>query len=184
MSGEAGRDIMSKAEEYLYKRISILSEEKQILNSKIQNIELEMQEIDSKIIEMKNNLDIAFEIFSPRTKKNDFIRTEIDSLTERNKELQQKLDDLQQQFVLVEGDIFIIQDALNNEESGEKTDDNENEKQDLDIVEDEIKENINSTYVGNINDGIKVLEQYEIEKQKIANGIKNSSIQMLILDTK
>ena len=98
---------MTKAESYLYDRLDMLSDEKVILITKI-NIE----EINTKIEELSKDVDDAFDFFSPRAKKNDFIRDEIESLNVKKQELSKLIEDLNKQSVLVDEDIFIIKDAL------------------------------------------------------------------------
>lgn len=60
---------ITKAESYLLERLEMLSDEKVIIITKINNIDIELEEIDSKIVEIQKDVDEAFEIFSPRAKK-------------------------------------------------------------------------------------------------------------------
>mgnify|MGYP006874672759 CR=1 FL=1 len=76
----------TKSERYLKNRLVKLIDEKTILVSKINNIEIQIEEIDLKINEISKDVDNSFEIFSPHAKKNDFIRDEIDKLKESKKD--------------------------------------------------------------------------------------------------
>ena len=62
---------MEKMKKYLESRLELLSNEKVDLISKVNEINLELEEIDFKINDVKKNMDDAVEIFSPRRKKNE-----------------------------------------------------------------------------------------------------------------
>ncbi len=122
---------MTRVEKYLYKRIDILSEEKVTLITKINKIAIEIEEIDSKIEEILNDLDSAYEIFSPKPKKNDFNKKEIDNLNKRKEELTALRDEFVNQCMIVEEDIAEIKDSL----------DDENEDSDeVDLIEEHRKD--------------------------------------------
>lgn len=156
---------MTKAESYLYDRLDMLSDEKVILITKINNIEIEIEEINIKIEELSKDVDDAFDFFSPRAKKNDFIRDEIESLNVKKQELSKLIEDLNKQSVLVDEDIFIIKDAL-----GEN-----------DLTEEEIKKAKDAIEKSHERDslGMKILELQESERQRIARELDDSTVQML-----
>lgn len=156
---------MTKAENYLYDRLKILSDEKVIIITKINNIEIEVEEINHKITEISKDVDDTFEIFSPRVKKNDFIRGEIESLKEKRDELLKKLEDLNNQSSLVDGDILLIKDALGENEAYEE----EIDKAKNDIYEVHRKNTI----------GLSILEMQENERQRIARDLHDSIVQVL-----
>ena len=63
---------ISKANGYLLNRLESLREEKIIIDTKMKKIEYEINVVSEKIKEMSENIDITFEIFSPRMKENSF----------------------------------------------------------------------------------------------------------------
>ena len=139
----------TKSERYLKNRLVKLIDEKTILVSKINNIEIQIEEIDLKINEISKDVDNSFEIFSPHAKKNDFIRDEIDKLKESKKDLLETYDNLNKHSELLDEDIISLK--VNNLES-------------------EYSEN---------NIGIKILEDQESERKRIANELHDSTIQVL-----
>lgn len=157
----------TKSERYLKNRLVKLTDEKTILVSKINNIEIQIEEIDLKINEISKDVDNSFEIFSPHAKKNDFIRDEIDKLKESKKDLLETYDNLNKHSELLDEDIAIIKDAL-----GEDTD-----YDDEDIISLKVN-NLESEYSEN-NIGIKILEDQESERKRIANELHDSTIQVL-----
>ena len=80
---------ISKAEEYLLKRLEMLSDEKIILVTKVNKLNIEIEQIDAMIKQIAQDVDTAFEIFSPRQKKNDFAKQEIDKLLSHKEELKE-----------------------------------------------------------------------------------------------
>ena len=151
---------MTKVEKYLYKRIDSLSEEKVVLITKINKIAIEIEEVEQKMEEMSKDLDMAFEIFSPKPKKNDFNRNEIEKLGRRKEELINLRDEFVKQCMTVEEDIVEIRESL-----GEEFD------EDLIYDIDEKKEN---TVVG-----LKILDEQEMEKQEFATKLNESTYSVL-----
>ena len=64
---------------------------------------------------MKSNIDDSFEIFSPRTKKYDFTKNEIESLENRIDELNSLKEEYQNKIDELSNDISEINDILNDE---------------------------------------------------------------------
>lgn len=151
---------MTKIEKYLYKRLDYLSEEKVNLITKINKVALEIEEVEQKIVEMSNDMDLAFEIFSPKPKKNDFNRKEIEKLEVRKEELVSLRDEFVKQCMTVEEDIVEVKESL-----GEEFD----EELLYDI--DEKKE---KTVIG-----LKILEGQELEKQELATSINETTNSVL-----
>lgn len=110
---------MSMAEDYLYERREMLSGEKVKLITEINEIDLEREETEDKIRELEQSIDDSFEVFSPRTRKNDFVRNEIISFKERLEELllikKQKIEHLE----LVDNDLQMINEALGDRDDEE-----------------------------------------------------------------
>ena len=104
---------------------------------------------------MSNNMDIAFEIFSPRPKKNDFNKNEIERLNTRKEELITLRDEFVKQCMVVEEDIVEIREAL-----GEDFDE--------DLIYDVNENKEEMVY------GFKILDGQEIEKQELAADINDS----------
>ncbi len=151
---------MTKTEEYLYKRLDSLSEEKVVLITKINKIAIEIEEVEGMIDDMSRELDIAFEIFSPKPKKNDFNKKEIERLENRKEELTALRDEFVQQCMIVEEDIVEIRESL-----GEDFD------EDLIYDVNEVKEEM--VY------GYKILDDQEKEKQELASNLNNKSVGIL-----
>ncbi len=103
---------MTKAEEYLYERVEDLTEEKVSLISKINKLVLELEEIDYKLEEMQSELDDAFEVFSPRARKNEFVKGEIENLSRSRDEICIIKEQLENQCFFVDDDINKIREAL------------------------------------------------------------------------
>ena len=117
---------MNKAEKYLNERMTFLSNERVILLAKIDETELEIKETEYKIKDLKNSIDDAFEVFSPRTRKNDFIKNEIDCLEREIDALISLRDEYKEKAEGALKDIDIIKDALR-ENIDEKSDENSSE---------------------------------------------------------
>ena len=150
---------MTKTEKYLKNRLESLSEEKVNLITKINKITIEIEEVDNKIDEMLSNMDSAFEIFSPKPKKNDFNKKEIDRLNNRKEELLVLRDEFVNQCNVVEEDILSIKDALG-----------EDCEEDYNFEEEDIIQKKETLY------GFGILEKQETEKQRIANEISDITI--------
>lgn len=154
----------AKAEAYLYDRLDMLSDEKVSLVTKLNKIQIEIEEIDIKIAQMSEDVDTAFEVFSPRPKKNDFVKIEIDKLTKRKEELKELFSDFSEQLVSIDEDIDVIREAL-----GEAPEDGEEI-----YIRGETKDNIDEQMYG-----IKILEQQENERGRIARDLHDSVVQVL-----
>ena len=103
---------ISKAEEYLLKRLEMLSDEKIILVTKVNKLNIEIEQIDAMIKQIAQDVDTAFEIFSPRQKKNDFAKHEIDKLLSHKEELKETVASLTESANELEEDIQAIREAL------------------------------------------------------------------------
>ena len=110
--------------------------------------------------EMSKDLDIAFEIFSKKPKKNDFNRNEIEKLGKRKEELTNLRDEFVKQCMTVEEDIVEIRESL-----GEEFDE--------DLIYD-IEEKKEKTVVG-----LKILDEQEMEKQEFATRLNESTYSVL-----
>lgn len=154
----------AKAEAYLYDRLEMMTDEKVMLITKLNKIQIEIEETDAKIKEMCQDVDTAFEVFSPRPKKNDFAKLEIEKLMRRKEELKELFSDFSEQCVLVEEDIKLIREAL-----GENPEDGE---------EIFVREENESSPVQKIY-GIEILEQQEQERSRIARDLHDSVVQAL-----
>ncbi len=151
-----------KAEEYLSNRLEVLSDEKVLLTKKLNKISLEIDEIYNKIISMEGEVDKAFDVFSPRPKKNEFIRNEIEKLEKHKDELLTTSSQIKEQCIYLDSEIDLISEAL-----GENKKDNEE-------YIDNSKENfLNKTY------GLRVLESQEEERKRIARELHDSIVQVL-----
>ncbi len=158
---------MTKAEGYLCDRLDLLSDEKVMIITKINNIEIEIEEVSSKMAEISGDVDETFEFFSPRDKKNDFIRDEITKLSEYRDKLKEELKSLQIQSDIVDEDISLIKDAL-----GEEI------LEDVEI--DDIHQNKERCELDSFDlSGIRVLEQQEVERQRIARDLHDTTVQVL-----
>lgn len=133
---------MNKAEIYLSERMNFMSNERAMLLTKIDEADLEIKEIEYKITDLKNSIDDAFEIFSPRTRKNDFIKNEIKSLENEIDNLTALKDKYNKKIQEISDDIEIIRDILEDTAkendmdiiSDDMTDDDEDFKDNHNIV--------------------------------------------------
>lgn len=156
---------ISKAEEYLLKRLEMLSDEKIILVTKVNKLNIEIEQIDAMIKQIAQDVDTAFEIFSPRQKKNDFAKHEIDKLLSHKEELKETVASLTESANELEEDIQAIREAL-----GQPIEIN-----DIDIED----EYIESVYYEDTTYGMKILEQQENERSRIARDLHDSVVQVL-----
>ena len=156
---------ISKAEEYLLKRLEMLSDEKIILVTKVNKLNIEIEQIDAMIKQIAQDVDTAFEIFSPRQKKNDFAKQEIDKLLSHKEELKETVASLTESANELEEDIQAIREAL-----GQPVEIN-----DIDIED----EYIESVYYEDTTYGMKILEQQENERSRIARDLHDSVVQVL-----
>lgn len=107
--------IMDKAEKYLNERLNLLSDERAELLTKIEETNLEAKEIECKVKDLQENIDDAFQIFSPRTKKNDFIKNEIEELNKKINALKKIRDDYEEKANSLLEDINVIKDVLSDD---------------------------------------------------------------------
>lgn len=156
---------ISKAEEYLLKRLEMLSDEKIILVTKVNKLNIEIEQIDAMIKQIAQDVDTAFEIFSPRQKKNDFAKQEIDKLLSHKEELKETVASLTESANELEEDIQAIREAL-----GQPVEINN-----IDIED----EYIESVYYEDTTYGMKILEQQENERSRIARDLHDSVVQVL-----
>lgn len=189
---------MTKAENYLSNRLSMLSDEKIIITTKINNLDIEIEEINEKIREISNDMDDTFEIFSPRVKKNDFIRDEIQKLKNNREELSRNKEKLCEQTKMVDKDIKIIKDALSekllaiNSEKNSQIEDYSNSNSEIQSESEEpdsnlnISNNIKQQDLDNVDKmytkntlGIHILKYQENERQRIARDLHDSTVQVL-----
>ncbi len=154
---------ITKAESYLYERLEMLSDEKVMLITKLNKIQIEIEETDNMIAAMAEDVDTAFEVFSPRPKKNDFAKEGIAKLEKRKDELKLLKKDFAEQLMKLEGDINVIRDALGEApESGEEV-----------FYSDEVEDSEAKLY------GIQILESQEAERKRIARDLHDSIVQVL-----
>jgi len=164
---------MKKSTEYLLFRLDSLNDEKYVMESKKQKVSYEINGIREKIREMMDNVDAAYEIFSPIPKENSFAQEEIDSLKQREKEMIELYESYEEQLRLLEADSATIRQALE-EEGYESTEDYYYDYKDFPegLRADE-------TDAGETLYGVKILEKQELERQRIARDLHDSSVQVL-----
>ncbi len=160
---------ISKANSYLLNRLESLREEKIIIDTKMKKIEYEINVVSEKIKEMSENVDITFEIFSPRMKENSFSREEIELLKVRRAELEKLNSGYFEQLDMINQDIQLIVEALKEF----RPDMNINEENYITYEGTEEQNEDDTLY------GIKILEKQELERNRIARELYDSSIQIL-----
>lgn len=175
---------MNRAEKYLNERMNYISNERVILLTKIDETDLEIKEIEYKISDLRNSIDDTFEIFSPRTRKNDFLKNEIECLKKKIDTLTSLKDEYKVKADEISEDIDIIKDIL----SDNTEEDNEDN---LDIYDDEIYDNktqsedsidmvnFNSETLVNNSFNDKEKERLLIEKERLllAGKIEEKTLQ-------
>ena len=174
--------IMDKAEKYLNERLNLLSDERAELLAKIKEMDLEAKEIECKVKDLQGNIDDAFQIFSPRTKKNDFIKNEIEELNKEINALKKLRDDYEEKANSLLEDINVIKDILSD---GVICDETECD----DIQSDEIcfegmtlkNNNLEKLSSGNIALSKDVMERLIVEKERllIAGKIEEKILQSI-----
>ena len=160
-----------KAEEYFVNCLANLSDEKKELSVNINMIKAELEETDIKIAEIKENIDKAYEVFSPRLKSNDFAANEIEKLTKDKEKLLESLQLASERYEEIEKNISIFDEILTSPE--EDSDDEQSDLDESDILEDEISNN--QGLEEKFRElGIELLEKYNLEEEKIADMLINS----------
>ncbi len=154
---------ITKAESYLDNRLETLSDERALLITKLNKTQLEIDEIDNKILAMRDEVDKAFEVFSPRPKKNDFAKLEIEKLEKHKGELELLIEELLERRHVIEEDIKLIREAL-----GEEI-----EECDELLLDEENGKNYEEVY------GLQILESQEAERKRIARDLHDSIVQVL-----
>lgn len=154
---------ITKAESYLYDRLEMLSDERVLLITKLNKIHIEVEETDNKIVAMKEEVDKAFEVFSPRPKKNDFVKIEIEKLEKRKDELILLSEEISEQCAVINEDISAIREAL-----GEEVEESE------EVYVSEKQEKTRKELYG-----IQILESQEAERKRIARDLHDSIVQVL-----
>ena len=156
---------ISKAEDYLLRRLEMLSDEKIILDTKINKTNIEIEQIDAMIKQIAQDVDTAFEIFSPRQKKNDFAKQEIDKLLAHKEELKETVANLSENASVLEEDIQAVREALG---------------QPVELTNNYIEEQyVEDIYYEDTTYGMKILEQQENERSRIARDLHDSVVQVL-----
>ena len=155
-----------KAEEYLANRLEKLSDEKLLIDTRIGKLNIEIEELDTMVKLVSQEVDTAFEIFSPRQKKNDFAKQEIDKLLSHKEELKEEKAELTEKSNELLEDINSLKEAL-----GYVADEEMEEETIEDVSGEETFEN--NSY------GLKILEQQENERSRIARDIHDSVVQVL-----
>ena len=155
-----------KAEEYLTNRLEKLSDEKLLIDTRIGKLNIEIEELDTMVKLVSQEVDTAFEIFSPRQKKNDFAKQEIDKLLSHKEELKEEKAELTEKSNELLEDINSLKEAL-----GYVADEEMEEETIEDVSGEETFEN--NSY------GLKILEQQENERSRIARDIHDSVVQVL-----
>lgn len=173
---------MSKAEMYLNDRIILLSEERTELLTKMEEVDLEIRETENKIKALQDSIDDAFEVFSPRTKKNDFIKCEIESLNKKILVLRNLRDDYEEKTKKLLEDINIIKDALgkNNDEKGTEIFDENVVDNDIDDAsENNMINDVGSEAINNEISSGEAMEKLVVEKERllIAGKIEEKTLQ-------
>jgi len=162
----------SKANSYLINRLESLREEKIIIDTKMKKIEYEINVISEKIQEMSENVDITYEIFSPRMKETSFSREEIEMLKIRRGELEKLHAEYEEQLSMVDEDIELIVDALK-EFRPEITFSDDKYITGSPVNDEDANREEDIIY------GIKILEKQEFERNRIARDLYDNSIQVL-----
>lgn len=150
---------MSKVESYLSQRLEKLNNEQIRINDDIEMSLIEINEMDLLKAEISKSLDDTFEVFSPRRKKSDFVKSELDTLEKKKKEKYEFISKSRE-------DLVEIQEEINQ----------------LREVVDELNET-KTTLVKDSKDfkiyGLDSLKRQELEQERIARDLHDSIVQTL-----
>lgn len=177
---------MDKAEKYLNNRISILTVEKAELLTKIEETDLEVSEMECKIKNLQENIDDTFQIFSPRTKKNDFIKNEIEGLNNKIISLKKIRGEYEEKVNSLSDEINDIKEILNIDVYADKAECNDIQNEEIEEAEEISSDDIAYKNTGldsldstNVNLSEITMEQLIIEEQRlfIAGKIEDKTLQ-------
>ncbi len=158
---------MNSAEGYIHKRLDLLSDDKAVIVTKNKEIEIEINEIHNKITNLKSGIDDAYDVFSPRGKKNDFEKKEIEICEKRIKELSELQIKYNEQIKYYDEEINIINNILTDIENSAK-------EQEIGLSEDAQNKENDIT----IN-GINIVKGQEYEIKRVAMELHDSTVQVL-----
>ncbi len=167
---------MGPAEEYLHNRLDKLTEDRTDLIEKINQLDIEIEETEYSIKDLEARVDDAFEIFSPRTKKNDFVKKEIDRFKERLSELLALKDEYSEQANSLLNDINILSETLTNAEEKACNENHLNDEQKQDLEDDDFKD---EKADDSLIKGLRILEKVENENSRLALNIQDNIIQSI-----
>lgn len=166
---------MCKIVNYLNNRLAMLLEKKDSYNDKLNKINLEKEEIQKKIEELKGNIDEAYDIFSPRKKKNDFVKEEIEELEAEADICNEKIKDYKEKIRIIEEDAECIKDALEEKNTAESIEDDNNGINETNDTKNEIKQENKFSIVN----GFEIIKREEAEKKCIAANIQSGVVEVI-----
>lgn len=103
---------LTNAEKYLKNRISAINISRKNLCEKYNKTQIEVVEIDNQIKSLINKIDMAYEIFSPKTNESSFNRKEIKDLETKKVVILQEGISLHKEIIELEAEIKEIDTAL------------------------------------------------------------------------
>lgn len=159
---------MDKKTKYLTFRLELLNDEMDLINEKKKKSGYEINEIENKIKEISKSVDSAYEIFSPRPVSGGFVNEELSSLKNRSEKLKEIIEEYEEKLNLIESEMITVREALD---------------EGFDDTADEHNNTASDNYNKNESDdtlyGVKILEKQEMERQRIARELHDSTVQVL-----
>lgn len=147
----------------------LLSEKEEVndlykgVKNKDTSLELELREIETKLNQMKVNIDFAYEAFSPNSDKNEFLNDEIEHLELKKNQLLVEQEEVQKEMERYQIKLNKLDEVLKKV----------NETLVEDKIEDKIEKKVNEICCN------KLFQEQEIERQRIASDLHDTVVQML-----
>lgn len=147
--------------DYMIKRLNYVLKEKNILTNRSNDTGIEMSKLEKDIEVLTSGIDVGQEVFSPFHKKSGDREEELKKLRLKKRDLEETIQSLKKEMK-----------HLNNEEFELKYYISELKMKQPDMTQEEHSPSEE-------NYGIKILEQQENERQRIAREIHDSTVQVL-----
>lgn len=124
-----------KAEKYFEKRLIYLNNLVKEKKDNRNQCEIEKKELFKQIESYKKKIDIAYEVFSPKSAKNEFVREQINEFENRLKRTNERNEKIESEILTCENELKNIQDIITElQENETKENEAECQKTEIDCI--------------------------------------------------